>query len=88
MNKVVLFPLLLHLGSATDECPLECQNGTHCIVGEVDTAGLPFDPVTEEILLHPNLHEDGWKCDCPLGLAGLRCDRKFISCDKGSSQGC
>ena len=72
-----------------EACPIDCQYETTCRLGDVNTQGLPFDPETGDIILAPSsLNMDGWTCDCPEGLTGLRCGRKFTSCNADESQGC
>jgi hypothetical protein len=75
-------------GNTVSTCPLQCQYETTCVQGDLNVSGLPIDPVTGEAYLHPETNAGGWICDCPPDLTGIRCGRKFASCNSLESQGC
>ena len=67
------------------DCPLECDFGTECVRGDQDTSEHMVQPLDgTPLTIHQYLNEDGWHCDCPHGLTGLRCGTVFESCNDGS----
>ena len=69
----------------SDTCAIDCLHDTECVRGEANftwhpakaDSGEPFD-------FHKEISRDGWHCGCPPGLTGLRCGRKYESCNDGT----
>jgi hypothetical protein len=71
--------------SSSSECPLDCDFGTECIRGDMDTTDHMVQPLDGTPLqIHQYLNQNGWHCDCPPGLTGLRCGTVFQSCNDGA----
>ena len=69
------------------DCPLECDFGTECVRGDQDTSEHMVQPLDgTPLTIHQYLNEDGWHCDCPHGLTGLRCGTVFESMARWSSK--
>lgn len=84
---LALLPAAALLQAATgseDVCTIDCLHGTKCVKGDANFTwhplksdnGQPFD-------FHKEISRDGWHCGCPEGLTGLRCGRKYESCNDG-----
>ena len=73
-------PLVTSQAATCEESGLKCHEGSTCALGEAnfsnqtkDANGIPFD-------FHKVLSHDGWHCECPDGMTGLRCNRKYEKC--------
>ena len=72
--------------TTTGTCDLKCYHNTTCVQGAANFSdhptidGQPLDFHNETI--SPN----GWRCDCPDGLTGLRCGRTYIGCENSDHE--
>lgn len=59
---------------------VNCHPGSTCVQGDADFSIHPKDinGVAFDFLRETN--KEGWYCDCPEGMAGLRCNRPYVSC--------
>ena len=82
-----LLPLLLlptRSIASSEVCTIDCLHDTSCVKGKANFTWHPLkDDTGEEFDFHKEIERDGWHCACPPGLTGLRCGRKYESCNDG-----
>mmetsp|Transcript_11103 Transcript_11103/g.31962 ORF Transcript_11103/g.31962 Transcript_11103/m.31962 type:complete len:343 (-) Transcript_11103:34-1062(-) len=63
-------------------CPsdLDCHPGSTCKQGDSDFSDHPTDINGVPFIFHKVTNKEGWHCECPAGLTGLRCNRPFERC--------
>lgn len=71
--------------ASSEECSIECLHDTQCVRGKANFTWHPLrDDTGTEFDFHKEIERDGWHCGCPPGLTGLRCGRKYESCNDGT----
>lgn len=83
----LLLCLSIPLVRAQGDCDLDCYFNTTCVEGAASFSGHPTDGDGQPLDFHSDtISPNGYSCDCPEGLTGLECDRKYKSCDDGKHQ--
>ena len=71
--------------NSTAECSIDCLHDTQCVKGDANFTWHPARPDTGEAFdFSKEISRDGYHCGCPPGLTGLRCGRKYESCNDGT----
>lgn len=63
-----------------EEAGLTCHGGSACVAGSADFSMHPKDSNDMAFDFHKEDNKDGWHCECPDGMTGLRCNRPFEEC--------
>lgn len=75
---------LTHISANEKNCTIQCLHDTKCVKGDANFTWHPTRPDNNEPFdFSKEISRDGWHCGCPHGLTGLRCGRKYESCDDG-----
>lgn len=71
--------------AAAGDCGIDCLHDTKCVQGEANFTWHPARPDTGESFdFSKEISRHGYHCGCPPGLTGLRCGRKYESCNDGT----
>jgi len=66
-------------------CDLDCLHDTQCVRGDANFTWHPARPDTgEKFDFTKEISRHGWHCGCPPGFTGIRCGRKYESCNDGT----
>ena len=68
------------LSPTADACPLQCNNGSVCMVGASSFKDHPKETGNTPFTFQQQTSKDGWHCLCPEGWTGLRCNRSYNKC--------
>eukprot|EP00980_Cylindrotheca_fusiformis_P014368 scaffold3827_cov179-Cylindrotheca_fusiformis.AAC.32 len=69
-------------GDTCGNSTLHCYgDGIPCLEGDADFSLHPRDPFNETFFFLKTTNMDGYYCDCPDNLTGLRCAREYEKCD-------
>lgn len=66
--------------AAADSCPLICEHGGICQLGEADYSVHPQEPDGTPFLFLSETSRDGWFCNCSDEWTGIRCGRQYTFC--------
>ena len=74
----------------TGDCDLKCYFNTSCVAGSADfsnhTASIPEIDGQPVDIHAETISPNGYHCDCPDGLTGLRCGRTYIGCENSDHE--
>lgn len=62
-------------------CDLNCHPGSSCVQGNADFSSHPKDINGVAFDFLQETSKNGWYCDCPMNMTGLRCNRPYVECD-------
>lgn len=80
----VLALLSVAANAEQKNCTIDCLHDTKCVKGQANFTWHPLrDDTGEDFDFHKEIERDGYHCSCPPGLTGLRCGRKYESCNDG-----
>lgn len=91
MRVSLFYSLAFVTAVAAEQCgdtTLHCfGDSIPCMAGDADFAFHPKDPFGETFFFLKTTSQDGWYCDCPDNLTGLRCAREYEEC-RGTDHFC
>lgn len=68
---------------ASQNCSLNCHAGSTCAPGAADFSNQPTSSNGLPFFFLQETSKDGWYCECPDTMTGLRCNRPYQDCGNG-----
>ena len=67
-------------------CPIDCLSDAPCEIGSANYSFHPREPNGAMFTFLQKSSREGWFCDCPDGLTGIRCGRPYTICPPGGDE--